>query len=188
LVSVASDGLKALTPYFLSTTIARQQIIRTGLAFVLGATVILYSLCSDLGFAALNRADTFGARQAEVERATRLNNELDRIEAEIHFVPEHRGAGVVEADMAQMRAHPFWTHSNECREPTRAPAPCASYLKMAVELANAMHADELQGKRDKLIEVRGSLRDNVADADPQVTLLSNLLGLLLPLCERSSVF
>ena len=96
--SAAADGLKALLPFFILWALRQKNLVQVTAGVLLWCVCSAYSLTSSLGFAALNRADTVGAREAQAVHYTDLRAELKRAREKLSWVPQHRSMGEVEAD------------------------------------------------------------------------------------------
>ena len=74
--SAAADCLKALVPFFIFAAVRNRMWMQAFASFVVWGVVIVYSLTSALGHAALNRQDTAGTRASEVQTYKDLRADL----------------------------------------------------------------------------------------------------------------
>ena len=179
--SAAADGLKALLPFFIFVAFRKKNWSQTAAASVLWAVCLTYSMTSSLGFAALNRTDTIGARTAQAEAYQDLRADLKRATDKFSWMPEHRPFGMVESEMAAMQQNVRWTATAGCLDVTSARSRtfCSGYHKLGAELAVGQEANKLEAR---IAVTRAKLetlpRDAiVASADPQAEVLSKLTGL-----------
>lgn len=178
--SAAADGLKALLPFFIFAAFVKKNWSQATAAGVLWAVCLSYSLTSSLGFAALNRTDTIGARAAQVEAYQDLRADLKRATDKFSWMPEHRPVGMVESEMSAMQQNARWNATAGCIDVTSAKSRvfCAEYHKLGAELAVAQESNKLEAR---IAVTRAKLetlpRDAiVANADPQAAVLSKLSG------------
>ena len=179
--SAAADGLKALLPFFIFAAFRNKNWSQTAAASVLWAVCLSYSMTSSLGFAALNRTDTIGARAAQAEAYQDLRADLKRATDKFSWMPEHRPVGMVEGQMSAMQQNVRWSATAGCIDVTSTKSRifCSEYHKLGSELAVAQEANKLEARiavtRAKLeVLPRDAI---VATADPQAAVLSQLTGL-----------
>jgi hypothetical protein len=150
-------------------------------AAALWAVCIIYAMTSALGFAALNRSDTSGARAMQVEKYEDLRAELTQINQQQSWLDKHRSAGTVQADIEAAKQNTRWTTSEGCTNATvdKSREFCENYHKLGAELAAARQAEVLTRRaadvRAKITAMDGGATVKVAD--PQAAILSSLSGL-----------
>ena len=178
--SAAADGMKALLPFFIFAAFRNKNWSQTAAASILWAVCLSYSMTSSLGFAALNRTDTIGARAAQAEAYQDLRADLKRATDKFSWMPEHRPVGMVEGEMAAMQQNVRWNATVGCVDVTSAKSRlfCSSYHKLGSELAVAQEANKLEAR---IAVTRAKLetlpRDAIiASADPQAEVLAKLTG------------
>ena len=180
LASAAADGLKALIPFFLFAALRNKQWSQAVAATLLWGVCLTYSLTSALGFSALNRADTAGERTVQATVYADLRTELDKTREKLGWVPQHRPAGTVAAEMEAMKQQKAWRTSGGCANATTVTsrAFCGDFQKLDGELASAEEADKLQTRIDEIrVDLAGATTAaSVAGSDPQVAVLSSLSG------------
>ncbi len=178
--SIAADGMKALMPFFIFSAWRQRNYPQALGATALWAVCIIYAMTSALGFAALNRSDTSGARTIQHEKYEDLRSELTRITEQQGWLEKHRPAGTVQSEMEAAKQNVRWTTTEGCTNATvdKSREFCENYHKLGSELAVARQADTLSRRAD---EVRTKLAaidaGTVAKvADPQAAILSTLSG------------
>jgi hypothetical protein len=179
--SIAADGLKALMPFFIFAAWRQRNYAQATGAAALWAVCIVYAMTSALGFTALNRSDTSGARAMHVEKYGDLRAELTQINQQQGWLEKHRPAGTVQADIEAAKQNTRWTTSEGCTNATvdKSREFCENFHKLGAELAVAKQGDELTRRADavraKLAAMDGGPAVQVAD--PQAEILSSLSGL-----------
>lgn len=178
--SVAADVLKALIPFFVFAAIRNRQWPQAAAAGLLWSVVLTYSLTSALGFSALNRADTQGLRKAEAATYESLKADLDKSREQLSWVPQHRPAATVSAEIAAKKQSKRWTATSQCTNATTGASFsfCRELSLLEAEMAAALGADQLQERIDSLRTSLAAATSAVALAgsDPQATVLANLSG------------
>lgn len=181
--SVASDIVKAIAPFFAFAA------WRTRAWSVLAASLIVwlattgFAITGAFGHAALNRLDTAGQRALASESYKDLRADLKRNQDQLSWLPAHRAADAVKAEMEGLKAHLWWTQTTECTEPSgkKTREFCAGYHKLAAELANAAKADAFNAKIEaisaKLANTKGEAL--MSEADPQAGIIARVTTLKL---------
>lgn len=191
--SAAADGLKALLPFFVLWAMRQKSFVQVIAGVLLWCVCSAYSLTSSLGFAAINRADTMGAREAQATQYGDLRTELKRIREKLSWVPQHRSVGEIEADLKSVMARPVKGRRNrtlgtvghltkQCAKVDwRTQAACNEVLNLRKELAVAQQAATLEKQiadvKAQLIPISTQSQSVVnGGADPQAVMLSKLTG------------
>jgi len=178
--SAAADCLKALIPFFFFAAVRNRMWSQAAAAAVLGVVVTAYSLTSALGHAALNRFDTTGQRAVDAQHYKDLRADLKRAQDQLSWVPQHRPALTVQAEIDNTKNQRAWTWTKGCSEVTGKSGRdfCQQYNVLTAEFASAQQSQaletriaEIQGKLDK-----SSAGTVMAEADPQAAVLSKLSG------------
>jgi len=182
--SAAADCFKALVPFFFFAAIRNRMWSQAAAAAVVWVVVLAYSLTSALGHAALNRLDTAGQRAAHAQSYQDLRSDLNRTQEQLSWIPQHRPAQTVQAEIESLKLQPAWRWSRECTQikGSQTRGLCQKYQGLTSELASAEQADIL-GKRideihTKLANTSGEGLQGSAvmsAADPQAAVLSKLL-------------
>ncbi|MGE0768190.1 MAG: hypothetical protein AB7L90_17165 [Hyphomicrobiaceae bacterium] len=183
--SAAADCFKALVPFFFFAAVRNRIWSQAAAAAVVWVVVLAYSLTSALGHAALNRLDTAGQRAAHAQSYQDLRADLKRAEEQLGWIPQHRPAQTVQAEIDGLKLQPAWRWSKECTEikGSQTRGLCQKYQGLTSEFASAEQADVL-GKR--IDEVRSKMTNATGDgtqgsalmseADPQAAVLSKLVS------------
>ena len=182
--SAAADCFKALLPFFIFAALRNRSYSQALGGVLLFAVCFSYSLTSSLGFAALNRADTTGARTLKAETHQDLRSALERSLAELKTVPPHRPAAAVAGEIEAYKQNPSWISSEQCNNATivKSMSYCEGYFKLTTELTTAQKADEkaekLEAEIAKLSAKLGEVDPMAAAAssDPQSSVLARLTG------------
>jgi len=181
--SAAADCFKALVPFFFFAAIRNRMWSQAAASAIVWVVVLAYSLTSALGHAALNRLDTAGQRAAHAESYKDLRADLKRAEEQFGWIPQHRPASTVQAEIDSMKMQKVWSWSNNCTEIKGKQSRdfCQKLQGLASEHASAEQAQVL-GKR--IDEVKGKLANAnsngahgsalMTEADPQAAVLAKL--------------
>ncbi|HJU31015.1 MAG TPA: hypothetical protein VJ740_06165 [Hyphomicrobiaceae bacterium] len=179
--SAAADCFKALVPFFFFAAL-RNRMWSQALAAALVWTVVTgYSMTSALGHAALNRLDTTGQRAVEAANYKDLRADAKRAQDQLTWIPAHRPAETVSAELNVLKAQRQWLLTKECAEVTgRAGREfCQQYHKLNAEHASAQQSEKLEAR---IAEIGSKLAKSaggtvMAEADPQASVLAKLTGL-----------
>jgi hypothetical protein len=183
LASAAADCFKALVPFFFFAAWRNRMWSQALAAAAVWFVVTGYSMTSALGHAALNRLDTSGQRAVATATYKDLRDDLKRTRHQLSWLPPHRAAAAVKAEMEAVKAHRLWTVTGECQV-TAGKATrefCSGYHKLDAELGNALAAEKHNAKIEeisaKLAKTTGGTV--MAEADPQASVLSKMTGIEL---------
>ena len=181
--SAAADCLKALVPFFIFAAVRNKMWMQAFASFVVWGVVIVYSLTSALGHAALNRQDTAGTRASEVQTYKDLRADLGRAKSQLSWVPQHRPAETVQSEINGLQLKRQWKWTKGCttakgRSNRRF---CDGYTGLKSELASANEAAKLE-IRIAAIQAKLEGRNGVthSSADPQAAVLAQLTGIFVP--------
>ncbi len=178
MASAASDGLKALLPFFLFAAIKDKKWSHALACSLLWVVTVAFSLTSALGFASLNRADTTSARAAEVQSYKDVRAELNRLRERLSWVPDHRPEGTVSSQMEQLKQDRRWSATKGCTDATRRASIdfCKEFHALGAEMAAAAEAARLE---TRVVELKGQIAKapkvhSETTADPQAATLASL--------------
>lgn len=179
-VSIASDIVKAGLPVLIVRAVIVRAWSHCAIASVMLMVVVVLSLASGTGFAALTRNSAVTARGAQADELAARQKELREIETGIEGLAPSRQTAVVEADIAGQTIDRRWTSSNSCTEIISASARkfCTSLSVLKSELALATSRDQLTAKRSgtrSRIDVL-QLAGAGGESDPQAVAIAALLG------------
>ena len=181
LASAAADCFKALAPFFFFAAVRNKMWSQAMAAAVVWVVVTGYSMTSAVGHAALNRLDTTSQRAVEAASYKDLRADLKRAQEQLAWIPQHRPAATVEADIASQKTQRMWTWTNGCNAASTTAAAartfCSGVHKLEAERASALEASKLEAR---IAEINGKLGNQhgtvMAEADPQASVLSKLIG------------
>jgi hypothetical protein len=182
--SAAADCFKALVPFFFFAAIRNRMWSQAAASAVVWVVVMAYSMTSALGHAALNRLDTSGQRAVQAANYHDLRTDLKRAEDQASWIPQHRPAQTVQAEIDNLKNQRAWSFSKGCTDVTGPQGRefCKQYHGLSAELASAQQAAALEAR---ITELRVQLSRNeggtvMSEADPQAAVLAKLVAILLP--------
>jgi len=179
--SAAADCFKALVPFFLFAAIRNRMWSQALAAGVVWAVVTGYSMTSALGHAALNRLDTTGQRAVEAAHYKDLRADSKRAQEQLTWIPAHRPAETVTAELNVLKAQRYWLLTRECAEVSGKAARefCQQFYKLNAEFASAQESQKLESRiADIATKLANTAAGTVmAEADPQASVLSKITGL-----------
>jgi hypothetical protein len=180
LASAAADCFKALVPFFFFAAIRNRMWSQALSAALVWGVVTAYSMTSALGHAALNRLDTAGQRAIAAAAYSDLRADSKRAQEQLTWIPAHRPAETVAAELNVVKAQRLWAVSRECGEVNGKSARefCQQFHKLNAEHASAQEAQRLETRiaddSGKLAKTAGGTA--MAEADPQASVLARLGG------------
>jgi hypothetical protein len=182
--SAAADCMKALVPFFFFAAIRTRMWSQAAAAALVWVVVTAYSLTSALGHAALNRFDTAGKRAATVADYKDHRADLDRAKEQLSWVPQHRPAQAVQAEIDTLKNERRWSLSKQCTDVTTSKSRsfCEQYNTLSAEYASAEQAMALEAR---IADIEGKLAQTkgvtvMTEADPQAAVLTKLAGIIAP--------
>ena len=181
MASAAADCFKALVPFFFFAALRNRMWSQALAAALVWAVVSAYSMTSALGHAALNRLDTSGQRAVQTATYHDLRADADRAKEQLGWIPAHRPAETVAAELNVQKAQRQWTATRECTAVTGKSARdfCQQYHKLNAEHASAQQSEKLETRiadlGSKLAKAGGGTA--MAEADPQASVLAKISGL-----------
>jgi len=182
--SAAADCMKALVPFFFFAAIRNRMWSQAAASALVWVVVTAYSLTSALGHAALNRFDSAGHRAATVAAYKDHRADLARAEEQLTWIPQHRPAQTVQAEVDALKSDRAWVWTKECTEVTgsKGRTYCQNYHALAAELASAEQSIALEARiADIHAKIDGSDGVTVmSEADPQAAVLAKLAALVSP--------
>jgi hypothetical protein len=180
LASAAADCFKALVPFFFFAAWRNRMWSQALAAMAVWLVVTGYSMTSALGHAALNRLDTSGVRAMATTTYKDLREDLKRTRDQLSWLPPHRAAAAVQADLEGLKSQFLWHRTGECNEPSGKVQRefCQGFRKLEGERANALQAEKFNAKIEeisvKLAKTNGATV--MGEADPQASVLSKMTG------------
>ncbi|MGE3708492.1 MAG: hypothetical protein AB7G35_02380 [Hyphomicrobiaceae bacterium] len=146
--------------------------------------VTAYSLTSALGHAALNRMEVSDTRKQEAQVYTDMRSDLERAKSQLSWIPQHRPAASVAAEVDGLKARREWGWSDSCQSPKSRTTRefCKQYVALSSELASAQQAAALE-KRIASIQAKLAHAEGghvMSGGDPQAIVLARLAGIVFP--------
>ncbi len=182
--SAAADCMKALVPFFFFAAIRNRMWSQAAASALVWVVVTAYSLTSALGHAALNRFDSAGHRAATVAAYKDHRVDLARAEEQLTWIPQHRPAQTVQAEIDALKSDRAWVWTKECTEVTgsKGRTYCQNYHALAAELASAEQSIALEAR---IADIHGKIDGQngatvMSEADPQAAVLAKLAALIAP--------
>lgn len=182
--SAAADCMKALVPFFFFAAIRNRMWSQALASALVWVVVTSYSLTSALGHAALNRLDTAGQRTASADSYKDHRADLARAQEQLSWIPQHRPAQAVQADIDAVKDERAWTNTEQCSKVTGSKSRgfCQKYHALSAELASAQQSIALEARiadiQGKMTNVNGHAV--MTEADPQAAVLAKLAALIAP--------
>jgi hypothetical protein len=182
--SAAADCMKALVPFFFFAALRNRMWSQALASAMVWVVVTAYSLTSALGHAALNRLDTAGHRAASVQNYKDHRADLSRAEEQLSWIPQHRPAQTVQADIDQAKNEKAWAFTSGCTSVTgnKGRSFCQKYHALTAELASAEQSIALEAR---IADIKAKLGQSatvtvMSEADPQAAVLAKLAAILAP--------
>ena len=192
LASVAADCLKAIVPFLIIYAWKTRKWAQALAGVALGIICTGYSITSSIGFAAMNRADNSGERLIKVSNYKDARAELKRLEDKLSWMPKHRPANAVTADLERVSATQVKLRGKPRATVEKITQGCAKtnwvsrkYCPQIFDLKKELAISQEAAKIEKRIL---SLRSTVSQAtslaaagkaDPQADLIASIFGLKL---------
>jgi hypothetical protein len=181
--SVAADCFKALVPFFFFAAWRNRMWSQAFAAAALWVVVTGYSMTSSLGHAAMNRLDTSSQRAVVSANYQDLRADSKRAQDQLTWIPAHRPATTVSAELDVLKAQRQWLLTRECTDVKGKAGReyCQQFHKLSAELASGIEAKKLETRiaeiGSKLAKVVGGNSGVVmTESDPQATVLSRMSG------------
>ncbi len=182
--SAAADCMKALVPFFFFAAIRNRMWSQALASALVWVVVTSYSLTSALGHAALNRLDTAGQRTASADSYKDHRADLARAQEQLSWIPQHRPAQAVQADIDALKDQRAWANTEQCSKVTgsRSRGFCQKYHALSAEFASAQQSIALEARiadiQGKMANVTGHAV--MSEADPQAAVLAKLAAMIAP--------
>ena len=179
LVSVASDLAKAVLPVVIVRAIQLRVWSQVTVATLMLLFVVVLSLASGIGFAALTRGTSIAVRLGQSDTLAAAKRDLQDVETRLNYLTVSRPTRVVEAAFATAIVDRRWSGSKECTEISGQAVRqyCTDVQKLKAE-------GTVSAERETLVRERAALRSKIEslngtgniDSDPQSALVAQLLG------------
>lgn len=179
--SAAADCMKALVPFFFFAAIRNRAWSQAAASLLVWSVVTTYSLTSSFGHAALNRFDVAGERVHEKTLYNNLSADLTRAKEQLGWVPQHRPAGTVQAEIDIAKNERRWVSTAGCTDvtATKSRTFCERYNTLVSELASAKQASALEARIAQINAKLSGIDSSKAmsEADPQAAVIAKLTGI-----------
>jgi hypothetical protein len=182
--SAAADCMKALVPFFFFAAIRNKMWSQAAASALVWVVVTSYSLTSALGHAALNRLDTAGQRTATADSYKDHRADSARAQEQLSWIPQHRPAQAVQADIDAVKDERAWTGTEQCSKVTGSKSRgfCQKYHALSAELASAQQSIALEAR---IADIQGKMTNTnghavMTEADPQAAVLAKLAAIIAP--------
>lgn len=183
--SAAADCFKALVPFFFFAAWKNRMWSQAAASAVVWVVVTAYSFTSAVGHATLNRVDSTGERAAQAQLYKDLRADQKRIEDEMGWIPQHRPAQTVQADIDNAKNQRPWSWTDGCTNVKGKDGRsfCEKYHGWMAEKAAADQATVLEVRKAdvqaKLARMSGD-GSMMGAADPQAAMLAKLGSAFFP--------
>ena len=189
--SAAADCMKALVPFFFFAAWRNRMWSQAAASAIVWAVVTGYSLTSALGYAALARADTAGARSAQSMNYQDVRADLKRAQDQLSWAPQHRPAATVQAEIGGIKGQKAWGWSSGCTKMDGAAERklCDKFHALEAELGSALDVARLEKRIEAAQAKLGTQTSHTgsAEADPQAAVLAVLLAKVFPSVQVGDV-
>lgn len=178
-VSLSADLAKAVLPVLIVRAVVIRSWWHASIAAVMLALLVVLSLTSGTGFAALTRNAATASRAALAERLDAHRRHLRDTEAALSSLPAARQTAVVEADIEAARIDWAWTATKGCTEIAGASNRrfCSGVAILRAEFVAAQTRDRLTAERDGTRTNQDALQQAGAsgESDPQAAAIAAVL-------------
>ena len=188
--SAAADCMKALVPFFFFAAIRNKMWSQAAASAVVWVVVTAYAMTSALGHAALNRSDSSGQRAVGAQSYKDLQTELKRTNDQLAWIPQHRPALTVQAELDGAKNRREWSWTNGCTLMNGKSQRdfCQNVHALNAELASGQQASKLGLKASELTEKIGqSGGGKSTEADPQAAVLLALVKKFMPTATMEDI-
>lgn len=165
--AASADGLKALSPFFALWALRRHAWLPMIIATLIWLLCSIFSFTSAIGFAALNRADTFASRAYNQQQYQNLQSKIDDLTQKLSQLPKHRPIATLQSEITAHQQHFRWQTTDKCTNATVTPSRtyCKTYFSLQSELATAEKSEQIQKKLVDLQAEQRQLPDTAANMD-----------------------
>ncbi len=182
--SAAADCFKALVPFFFFAAWKNRMWSQAAASAVVWVVVTAYSFTSAVGHATLNRQDTAGERAVHAQQYKDLRADLKHAQDQLGWIPQHRPAQTVQADIDNVKNQRPWVWTKGCTEVKGKDGRdfCQQFHALTAEVSAAQQATVVEAKIEDLQAKLGKMGNGVAvaEADPQAAVLAKLGSMFFP--------
>jgi hypothetical protein len=182
--SAAADCFKALVPFFFFAAVRNRMWSQAAASAVVWVVVTTYSLASAVGHTAQIRDFNSGQRTVASVNYSGLRADLKAAQDQLNWVPQHRPAVSVQADIDSNKLNKYWGWTDSCAKPVDDSGRkfCQKYQALQSELGSANQAGKLVASikeiNAKLAQATGV--SAMSEADPQAAVLTKLVSKIAP--------
>lgn len=175
--SLSVDVMKALGLFAVATAIYARVYSAAGLALVIWIGCMLWALNASMGFVSHTYSKTMETRGAAAESWTQTKSEIDRLSQRMSWIPQHRPAGAVAADIEAQKVNALYARSKSCSDATLLDSRdfCRDFHALNRELASAQESARMETDIAKARERLATLTKTEA-ADPWAAMAAKLYG------------
>jgi hypothetical protein len=181
MVSVAADITKAVLPVVIFRALLLRAWVQAAWAVCMLLAVIVLSLASGIGFAAMTRSAVTAFHDAKAAQLSDLRHELKDLQLQITALGTARPSAVIEAELAAAQMDRRWALAASCKEavPPSVRSYCAGIARLRQEIAVTRALEELVSRRSRLTDRIDELQAGGvrAQSDPQASAIAELLGI-----------
>lgn len=178
-LSIAADVAKAGLP-----VVAVRAALLRAWGHLLAATlmlvlVIVLSLASGIGFAALTRNAATSAQESKSQQVATLRSDLAVLDVQLQRLAPSRSVPIVDALLDGLRVNRRWSATKGCMEITSAQARlfCTEVASLNTERAQSAEQARLETLRNTLRErLAVQSAGSITDSDPQSSAIGAVLG------------
>ncbi len=179
-LSIAADVAKAGLP----VVAVRAALVRAWghliAATLMLALVVMLSLASGIGFAALTRNAATSVREAKAQQVATWRRDLIELDAQLQRLSPGRSVSIVDALVDGLRVDRRWAATKGCTEIISAQGRvfCTEVASLKSERAQAVERERLEILRHGLRERLATLSEiPVAESDPQSSAIGSVFGI-----------
>lgn len=192
--AAAGDVFMAASPFFFFAAIRNKAFTQALAAFVVWAASTLFAAQAAISHASVNRMDAVSARTVSATVYADTRTELAEARKTRGFIPQHRPADTLKAEMERHKTNRHWSNTNECTEAAGKAARdyCSAYHALNAELGYAMQASKLDARIEALTSKSDKVSENntavQSEADPGARTLSVMSGIDIRTVQGLSIF
>ncbi|MBX9924953.1 MAG: hypothetical protein K2Y05_01220 [Hyphomicrobiaceae bacterium] len=179
-LSIAADVAKAGLP----VVAVRAAMVRAWghlvAATLMLALVVMLSLASGIGFAALTRNAATSAREAKAQQVITWRRDLFELDVQLQRLAPGRSVAIVDALLDGLRVDRRWSATKGCTEITSAQARllCTEVASLNTERVQSVEQARLETLRSTLRQRLATHSEGtIADSDPQSSAIGAVLGI-----------
>jgi hypothetical protein len=177
-VSIASDVLKTVMLFAAAAAVAHKRWRPALVCSIIWLACVGWSLASAVGFVALNHSTVTDNRGKTADNWSELRDEMARKQERRKWIPEHRPAAAVQAEIIGSEGQFLYIRTKQCSDITAADsiAFCDNLAKLRQEFFNAEESAKLDTELDALRkEMQRTSR--MTSATPFADMVGGIIGI-----------